>query len=241
MTFTRLRVGRRPDSEEALNMPENAVQLEWSTNPERLGMKSPRSCAGDVLAAFGQQGYCVPPMLIGHPNPQALTEKVWPREVRDELPLFEHIRYFESFQSGDEMEARLAEYLLEACYRSRGWIQEYVRTIKQELDAEKGLRGLNEPLKELYAEIGEPLPEEKTALVASAMGKEIVKAGQNDGRKDDAMINVLNKLADRLDRLESGTPLVTDPQGSKAEEAGNTEASNTQTRRGPGRPPANRE
>ncbi len=84
--------------------------------------------------------------------------------------------------------------------------------LKTEIDGEKGLKNLNEPLKELFYEINEPLPEHKTALVASAMGKEIVGAmPQNDGRRDEAMIGALNAIAEgqrtmnsRLERLESG-------------------------------------
>lgn len=235
MPFTRLRVGLRPDSEEAINMPANSVQMEWSTNPSRLGMKSPRACAGDVLAAFGAQGYCVPAVLVGHLNPQELTEKVWPREIRDKLHLFEHIVYFEGFQTNDEKEAKLAEQLLQACYMSRAWIQEYVRTIKNELDGEKGLKGLNDPLKELFREIDEPLPEHKTALVAAEMGKSIVSAQQTDGRKDDAIIGALNAITSRLEKIESGTPLAigSDPETKEASGGQETapQTSRTSTRR----------
>lgn len=248
MPFTRLRVGRRPEFEGALDLNENAVQLDWSINPERLGMKSPRACAGDVLAAFRAQGYCVPAVLVGHASPQALCEKVWPREIRDEFRLFEHIGYFEGFQSDNAEEATLAAQLLEACYACRNYIQEYVRMIKTEIESKLGLKNLNEALKELFHEINEPLPEQKTALVAAEMGRAIVGANQNDGRKDDAMIGALNAIAagqtqllSRIEKLESGTPLVTDLQGSTTGEAGITEASNTQTKRGPGRPPLNRE
>lgn len=244
MPFTRLRVGKRPEFEGALDMPANSVQLDWSVNPERLGMKSPRQCAGDVLAAFGSQGYCVPGVLVGHAKPQALCDKVWPREVRDEFRLYQHIEYFENFQTADEQEAKLAESLLAACYLARDYIQEYVRTIKTEIESKVGLKNLNEPLKELFHEINEPLPEQKTALVAAEMGRAIVGANQNDGRKDDAMIGALNaiaagqtQLAGRLDRLEARD---SEPQavqsGNTQEEATVTETSNTQPRRGPGRP-----
>lgn len=242
VVFTRLRVGRRPEFEGALDFPENAVQLDWSTNPERLGMKSPRACAGDVLAAFGAQGYCVPKVLVGHANPEAVCEKVWPREARDGFRLIDHIEYFEGFQSGDETEVRLAEELLAKCYECRGYVQEYVRTIKTEVESKFGLKNLNEPLKQLFEEIGEPLPEQKTALVAQAMGREIVKGqGHDDGRKDDAIIGALNAITTRLERIESGTPLVTGPQGADNEGTTDTEIPNTQPRRGPGRPPLNRE
>lgn len=238
MPFTRLRVGKRPEFEGALDMPANSVQLDWSTNPERLGMKSPRACAGDVLAAFGSQGYCVPTVLVGHANPQALCDKVWPREVRDEFRLFQHVEYFENFQTDKDEEAKLAESLLSACYLARDYIQEYVRTIKTEIESKVGLKNLNEPLKELFYEINEPLPEQKTALVAAEMGKAIVGASQNDGRKDDAIVNVLDKIANRLDRLEArdSEPLKV-PGSNTQEEATTLETSNTQPRRGPGRPP----
>lgn len=239
MPFTRLRVGRRPEFEGALDMPANSVQLDWSTNPERLGMKSPRACAGDVLAAFRANGYCVPTVLIGHASPQALCEKVWPREIRDQFRLIDHIEYFENFQTDNEEEAKLAEQLLEACYLSRASIQEYVRMVKTEIESKLGLKNLNEPLKELFHEIGEPLPEQKTALVASAMGKEIVEGMASDGRKDDAIVNALNaiaagqsQLSQRLEKLE--TP-VTSGQGANTESEEATvgsETSNTQPRRG---------
>lgn len=241
MPFTRLRVGRRPEFEGALDLPVNTVQLDWATNPDRLGMKSPRACAGDVLAAFGSQGYCVPRVLVGHPNPQALCEKVWPREVRDRYRLFEHVEYFEGFQSDDTQEATLASQILDACYVSRGYIQEYVRMLKTEIDGEKGLRNLNEPLKELFYEINEPLPEHKTALVAQQMGREIVKGQQSDGRKDDAIVGALNAITQRLESLEEKEPRKVQGGDTQTEEASIAQTSNTQTRRGTVRPPATKE
>lgn len=246
MQFTRLRVGVRNEFDGALDMPENAVQLDWATNPERLKGKSPRACAGDVLASFRAQGYCVPHVLIGHANPQALCEKVWPREIRDGFRLHEHVSYFEGFKTDSSDEASLAASLLEACYLALGHIREYVRMLKTELESKLGLKNLNEPLKELFYEIGEPLPEHKTALVAQEMGKEIVKAGQNDGRKDDAIIGALNaiaagqtQLASRLEKLESKEPEPQKGQGSDVqneEATANTETSNTQPERGQRRP-----
>lgn len=209
MPFTRLRVGVRNEFDGALDQPENTVTEEWSKNPERLKVKSPRACAGDVLASFRPQGYCVPLVLIGHSDPKALCDKVWPRETRDNLRLFQQISYFENFQTADETEAKLASQILEACYTCLGYVQEYVRTIKEEIEGKRGIKNLNEPLKELFYEINEPLPEQKTALVAAEMGRSIVEANQTDGRKDNAIVDALtavastvNKLSDRLDRME---------------------------------------
>lgn len=213
MPFIRLQVGRRAEFDGALDLPASAHR-DWSVSPDRIITKSPRLCAMDVLHAYKEQGYCVPQILIGYPEPQTLTEKVWPRAIRDSLPLHSNtrdsqIKHFENFQTDDDAEAKLAAELLEACYISRTHCQEYVRLLKQEFNAEHGLSEPNEALKELFYEIDEPLPEHKTALVASAMGQAIVKGVTPDGRKDDAIVNALNSIAEglkstnaRLDSLE---------------------------------------
>lgn len=244
-TFSRLRVGRRPEFDGALDLPENTVQTDWAISADRLAWKSPRACAGDVLASFREQGFCVPKVLIGHVNPESLTEKVWPRAHREKLRLYQHIEYFESFVVDGEEEAQLAEQLLDACYLSRNWISETVRTLKTEVEGPKGLKNLNEVTKEYFYEINEPLPEHKTALVASAMGKEIVEATRGDGRRDDAMINALNgiaegqrALASRLDKLETTEPRKVQSEDTQ-EGASDEQTPNTQPRRGPGRPRLN--
>lgn len=212
LPFIRLKVGRRNEFDGALDMPLNTVQLNWSDNAARTRWKSPRECAMDFQHAFGAQGSCIPEVLIGHDDPQGLTERVWPKEIREKLRLFEHVRYFETFQTNDDEEAKLASALLDACYGCMNSIHEQVRMLKDEMGRKQGLKELNEALKELFYEISEPLPEHKTALVASAMGKEIVSAmPQSDGRKDDAMIDALHSIAEgqraitnRLEKLEGG-------------------------------------
>jgi hypothetical protein len=102
---------------------------------------------------------------------------------------------------------------------------EYVPALRAEVNDDKGLRNLNEALKELFYELGEPLPEQKTALVAQAMGNEIVRAQKSDGRKDDALIAALNAIAEgqtaltsRLDKLESAAS----KPSEEAQETANT-------------------
>jgi hypothetical protein len=201
--FTRLRVGIRPEYDGALSLPENVVQVNWGDAPERLKWKTPHACAMDVLATYKEKGFCVPNVLVGHPDPASLTERVWPREVRDQFRLIDQIPYFENFSTNDGQEGSLVSELLESCYLCRNWLMEYVPALREEVNDDKGLKNLNSALKELFFEMGEPLPEQKTALVAQAMGNEIVKAQKGDGRKDDAMINVLDKIAARLEKLES--------------------------------------
>jgi hypothetical protein len=140
LPFIRLQVGRRNEFDGALDMPINAIQVDWAKNSERVTAKSPRACATDVLNAFGPQGFCVPKILIGHPDPQGLTERVWPRKIRDKFRLFEHIQYFETFKTDDEDEAALASELLAAAYLSRDHTTEYVRMVKTEVEGEKGLK-----------------------------------------------------------------------------------------------------
>src|SRR5882724_6878157 len=114
LPFIRLKVGRRNEFDGALDMPVNTVQLNWSDNAARTRWKSPRECAMDFQHSFGAQGSCVPEVLIGHDDPQGLTERVWPKEIREKLRLFEHVRYFETFQTDNEQEASLAAALWEA-------------------------------------------------------------------------------------------------------------------------------
>src|SRR6266536_1142344 len=137
MTFRRLRVGRRPDFDRALDLPENAIQKNWSEQSERLTYKSPRECALDVINAFGEQGFCVPQVLIGHSDPERLCEKVWPRELRNSRRLFEHIQYFEGFQTDNKDEAGLASELLTAAYNSRGFAEQYIANLRREIADEK--------------------------------------------------------------------------------------------------------
>lgn len=222
MPFVRLRVGRRPDYPGALEMSELAVQVNWADQPDRLTWKSPRDCAQDVIGAYKEYGYCVPEVLIGHSDPQGLCDEVWPREVRDSMRLWQHIDYLQGLEVGGDA-ATLKDELLGAMYQCRGWAQEYIRTLRQEMEKEKGLKTLNGPLMELFYETNEPLPEKRAAMVAQEVGKEIVKA-QGDGRKDDAIIGALNAITNRLERLEAKP--VTEPNSSTVEEA---EASNTQT------------
>jgi hypothetical protein len=167
-------------------------------------------------------GFCVPEVLIAHPDPQGLCDQVWPREIRDKYRLWQQIQYFENLElDGDAL--TLKDELLTAAYQCRGWAQEYIRTLRQEMEKEKGLRTLNGPLMELFYEVNEPLPEKRAAMVAQEVGKEIVKA-QGDGRKDDAVINALNAVVNRLEKLEAKP--VTESKDSTVEEA---KTSNTQT------------
>ena len=196
--FTSIRVGRRNEFEEALTDDRPSLHDKWSENPNRVISKSPKQCAHDVTMLYGYRGFVVPKSLIGIDFEEAVSlfDSVLPVDAATQ-PLVDVIDYLSvNYKPGTEAE-ELRNELLEAAGIARGWLTEYTRSIKGELDLAKGTgkgkRGLDEIDKEYFRELREPLPEEIPALATLSMGKQIGQqfATAVAGSKTDELVAAL--------------------------------------------------
>lgn len=198
--FIGINVGRKNETEEALNNDSPHLHQDWHRNPARVVYKTPKACAGDVFQMFGLQGFVVPESLIGLPYDDAvrLFETVLPPDVAAQ-PLADvilHLRYIDSYANNNARQLR--EELLNAAHAAQNWLGKQVLDLKSELSrASKGgpgIRGLDVVHTEYFRELKEPLPEEVPTLATLAMGKELGKQFRDAGsNKTDLLIEQLIK------------------------------------------------
>jgi hypothetical protein len=179
--FLNIDVGRRNESETALNDDRPALHMNWYQNPDRIVTKTAFECANDVKTTFGETfGFTVPEILIGLAPEKAdsLFDEVLPREVSAGTlkNVITHLssKTHEGFQA-----ERLREELLTAATVCSTNLTKYVTALKAEagLAREKGTgkRGPDPIEIEYFRELETPLPEEVPALATLAMGQELGK------------------------------------------------------------------
>jgi hypothetical protein len=186
--FTNIDVGRRNESEVALNDPNERLHLEWFKNPDRIVTKTARDCANDVRMTYGEIfGFVVPETLIGlaPESAESLFNQVLPADVRSKrlVDVISHLTNsaFEDFQA-----ERLRGELLSGANTCHMNLTQYVTALKTEAgiarDKGTGKKGPDVIEIEYFRELNTPLPEEAPALATLAMGKEIaanIKGGDN--------------------------------------------------------------
>lgn len=193
--FTRLQVGRKNESEAAMADDRPAMHIQWFNNPDRITVKSPKQCAIEVFALFGDQGFVIPLSLVGKGYNEAveLFNSVMPRSGQ----LHEVIRALSSvsYEDGSDKE-RLRGELLEGASVSNEYLVRYTTGIASEVlnapKTGKGKGGFDQLDIEYFRELGKPLPEELPALANAAMGKEIA-ASIKPGVSEDLLKAVLEQ------------------------------------------------
>ncbi len=214
--FTQMLVGRRNDTEDALNDDSARLHQDWDKNPARIVSKSPRAQVNEVYQTFGYRGWCIPESLIGMPYTQAsvLFEKVMPASVAAK-PLNDVIAHLSQAFETDSPEARLRDELLNSAFTAKEWLSAYVRAVGEE--RERGLKSgvgkvkLDPVDEEYYRELGTPLPEEVPALATLSMGKEIAialgdKGRHNDTKRESLLEELLAQNRILIDRLTTTVP-----------------------------------
>lgn len=180
--FTNIDVGRRNESEAALNDDRPALHMEWFKNPDRIATKTARDCANDVKVTYGEIfGFIVPEILIGLSleSANALFESVLPVNVAS-TSLVEVISHLSSNTHEDFQAERLRQELLSGANTCFANLMRYVTALKTEAgiarDKGTGKKGPDPVEIEYFRELNVPLPEEVPAIATLAMGKEIAGA-----------------------------------------------------------------
>lgn len=205
--FVRIQVGLRNESEAALNDSSRSIQ--WFNNPERIGNKSPRECARDVFATFGDRGFIIPASLIGKSFDEAINlfNEVMPKADS----LVEVIKGLTSVSFEGEKE-RLRQELLDGANTAYAYISRYATEVANEVanapKTGKGKGGFDDLDKEYFRELNKPLPEEVPAIATLAMGKEIaasLNASKAAGSNDELLKALMEQNALLMQHLTDGT------------------------------------
>ncbi len=221
--FTQIHVGRRNESEMSLTNESAQLHAQWYNNPDRIVVKSPRACAREVHATFGERGFLIPTSLIGKNYDVAVSmfDAVMPKGTLNEVIAG---LLASSFEDSDRENLRLE--LLEGAYVSHAYITRYTEEMSTEvgnsLKTGKGKGGFDSLDKEYFRELNKPLPEEVPAIATLAMGKEIaasLNASKGSGSDDllKALLEQNQLLMQQFTSKQAQAETVTESKAPKAD------------------------
>lgn len=206
--FVNINVGRRNESEAAINDGSERLHMDWYKNPDRIVTKTARDCANDVRQTFGDMfGFVVPEILIGLAPERAeeLFDKVLPAEIREQS-LVEVTKHLNSTGFTDMQEEKLRGQLLYGANTAFANLTKYVVALESEMglarDKGTGKKGPDPVEVEYFRELGRPLPAEVPAMATLAMGKEIAANMKSGGNNDELIKIVLEQNQILMDQFK---------------------------------------
>jgi hypothetical protein len=226
--FIRLQVGRKNESESAINDERPAMHIQWYANPDRIGVKSPGDCAREVHTLFGERGFIIPLTLIGKGYDEAIALFDFVMPKADTLAGVIKGLTSETYGENSDRENLRLE-LLAGAYTAQEYIVRYTTEMAGEVlnapKTGKGKGGFDTLDIEYFREIGKPLPEELPAMANAAMGKEIAASlnASKSTTNDELLKAVLEQnqlLAKQFAEINSrqapATEVKTEPAPKKA-------------------------